>query len=216
MIRYQLLLVLLIFNFNAIYSQFLSGKDAQVLVKGKIFEENTLEPLVLSIEFRSQEGKKIKTQSNSNGEFEQLLPSGSKYLVILNSDSILRKEFNFIVDDSDKFIEQKTEWTAIKPKVGSRIFGGNIFLNSSSNLSEQGIESLKELQMLLRFNRSLYVSFEISNKENLYESRLNFLKNYVESWTREKARIEFNKMGKEQSNNDLNVKITKMSDFLNK
>lgn len=216
MIRYQLLLVLLIFNFNAIYSQFLSGKDAQVLVKGKIFEENTLEPLVLSIEFRSQEGKKIKTQSNSNGEFEQLLPSGSKYLVILNSDSILRKEFNFIVDDSDKFIEQKTEWTAIKPKVGSRIFGGNIFLNSSSNLSEQGIESLKELQMLLRFNRSLYVSFEISNKENLYESRLNFLKNYVESWTREKARIEFNIMGKEQSNNDLNVKITKMSDFLNK
>jgi len=206
----------LMLNLNVSFSQFLSGKDAQVLLKGVITEENTNQPLAVSIEMRTNDGKKIKTQSSATGEFEQLLPSGVEYLVILTSDEILRKEFNFKVDVSDKYTEQKTEWKAIKPAVGSKIFGGNIFTNGSTAIHDQGMESLKELQMLLRFNRNLYVDFQVSNQGNLASNRIAELNKLIESWTREKSRISLKVAEKESPNKDFFVYITKLSEFISK
>lgn len=211
-----IILIALFTSFNFSFSQFLSGKDAQVLLKGVIKDENTNIALAVSIEFRSKEGKKIKTFSSKDGKFEQLLPSGEEYLVILSSDDIIRKEFNFKIDDVTKFTEQETEWTAIKPDVGARIFYENIFSNGSANIDERGLEKLQELQKLLRFNRSLYVDFNISNLENLANQRISELNKLVDSWTREKARITIKVASNPKQEKDFSVYITKISDFLNK
>lgn len=203
------------------YAQFLSGKNAQVLIKGVTFDENTNQPIGVSIEFKSADGKKIKTQSNINsGLFEQLLPAGENYTVILSSDNILRKEFSFKVDVTDKFKEQKTEWSVLVPVVGAKIFAGNIFKKGTSSISDDGAQKLKELQMLLRFNRSLYVSFNIeSENESLSKDRVNELNTLLDTWMREKTRVELKsikKTAKNETVKDLYVHITKIEEFLNK
>ena len=211
-----LLAFLLAFNLNS-NAQFLSGDNTQILVKGIIIDENSKEPLGVSIEMRTEDGKKIKTQSNSEtGLFEQLLPSGVKYTVILNSDDILRKEFEFSTDVAEQYKEQLTEWTAVKPKKGSKVFSGNIFNAGKSEISSEGLKKLKELQMLLRFNRSLYVEFEISGENSLAEKRLSEINRHIESWTREKSRIELKPIENQSGDKDLLVRITKIEEFLSK
>lgn len=211
-----LLALLLAFNLNS-NAQFLSGDNTQILVKGIIIDENSKEPLGVSIEMRTEDGKKIKTQSNSEtGLFEQLLPSGVKYTVILNSDDILRKEFEFSTDVAEQYKEQLTEWTAVKPKKGSKVFSGNIFNAGQSEISSEGLMKLKELQMLLRFNRSLYVEFEISGENSLAEKRLSEISRHIESWTREKSRIELKPIENQSGDKDLLVRITKIEEFLSK
>lgn len=216
--RFQFFIIslLLAWNLNS-YAQFLSGENTQILVKGIIIEENTKEPIGVSIELRSEDGKKIKTQSNSEtGLFEQLLPSGVKYLVILNSDDVLRKEFEFSTEVADKYKEQVTEWTVVKPNMGSKIFSGNIFNPEQSEISSEGLKNLKELQMLLRFNRTISVVFEITGNQSLAQNRLNVLNNHIENWNREKSRIELKLNTNKSSDKDLLVRITKIEDFLNK
>jgi hypothetical protein len=216
--KFTLLLIICIFVFsNNIYTQFLSGKNSQVLVKGIVKDDNTNEPLGVSIELRGSDGKKLKTQSNSlTGLFEQLLPADMTYSVILNSDDIIRKEFEFKTDTATQFKEQEVEWTAIKPLPGAKIFSGAIFINDDSQISDLGESRLQEIQLLLRFNRSLYVVFEVAGDNALYMSRIDVLKNKIESWTREKSRIEYKSSQNKSNSNDLLVKITKIEDFLKK
>jgi hypothetical protein len=210
------LVFLLAYNLNT-NAQFLSGDNTQILVKGIIVDENTKEPLGVSIEMRSEDGKKIKTQSNSEtGLFEQLLPSGVNYTVILNSDDILRKDFEFSTDVAKEYKEQQTEWTVVKPRKGSKVFSGNIFNAGQSEISTEGLKMLKELQMLLRFNRSLYVAFEIKGDSGLAEKRLSEIRSHIENWTREKSRIELKPIENQSGDNDLFVRITKIEEFLSK
>lgn len=213
-----LITIVLIMNFsNNVFSQFLSGKNAQVLVKGIIVDENSNEPIGVSIELRTGDGKKIKTQSNSiTGLFEQLLPAGETYNVILTADDILRKEFEFNTDKSSEYKEQKAEWTVVKPIAGSRIFSGEIFKTGDSGISDEGSKKLKELQMLLRFNRSLYVSFELAGESSLVKNRMTELSKVIDEWAREKSRIEIKKSNKDSKNKDFYVYITKVEDFLSK
>jgi hypothetical protein len=209
-------LIFISLTYNS-FSQFLSGKNAQILVKGIIKDDNTQEPFAVNIEFRSADGKKIKTQSNSStGIFEQLLPAGEKFTAILSGDKIIRKEINLITDNADSYKEQKVEWTVVSPKPGVNLFSGEIFKQDSEKISDVGIETLKEIQMTLRFNRSLHVAFEVNAPNNLANHRIKELEQIVSSWVREKSRIEFKHIDKSQSNKDLFVKITKIEDFLNK
>ncbi len=202
---------------NNIYSQFLSGKNSQVLIKGIVRDDNTQEPLGVDIELRSIDGKKLKTKSNIlTGLFEQLLPADVIYTVYLNSDDIIRKEFEFKTDTASQFKEQEVEWTAIKPLPGAKIFSGDIFLKDNNQLTPAGESKLNEIQMLLRFNRSLFVVFEVTGDKQLSESRIDVLKKQVETWTREKSRIEYKSSQVMTGANNFYVKITKVEDFLKK
>lgn len=197
-------------------SQFLSGDNAQILVKGILVDENSGEPISAEIELRSKDGKKVKTQSNSiTGKFEQLLPSGESYTVIVNSEEIIRKEFEFTTETADAFKEQETKWTAVKPRTGVKIFSEDIFQSGSSELSTKGIDKLKQLQMLLRFNRSLFVSIAIGGDDNLKSDRIDRIRREIDKWTREKSRIE--NVGKsENSVKEVNVIVNKIEEFLGK
>lgn len=214
---FLILIVALISISQASFAQFLSGKNSQVLVKGTVKDENTSEPLGVDIEIRSLDGKKIKTQSNIiTGVFEQLLPSGESYIVILNSDDILRKEFEFSTEKTDSYKEQEAEWTAIKPLPGSKIFSGEIFSNGNDEITSDGQKKLKEIQMLLRFNRSLYVNFEISGESSLAQKRITTLNNVIGNWTREKSRIELVTNNSNTSAKDIIVKVNKIEEFIKK
>lgn len=216
--KFSLLILISIFVFsNNIYSQFLSGKNSQVLIKGIVRDDNTQEPLGVDIELRSIDGKKLKTKSNTlTGLFELLLPADVIYSVFLNSEDIIRKEFEFKTDTASQFKEQDVEWNVIRPLPGAKIFSGDIFLKDNNQLTQVGESKLKEIQMLMRFNRSLFVVFEVTGDKQLSESRIDALKKQVETWTREKSRIEYKSSQIISGANNFYVKITKVEDFLKK
>ncbi len=212
-----LLFIVLFMSFNYMSAQFLSGKNAQILVKGFVKEAETGEYLAVDIEFRTEDKKKIKTKSNLlDGSFEQLLPAGEKFIVILNSDDILRKEFSFTTDEASEYKEQKTEWTAVKPKEGSKVFTGDIFASGKQNLKPEAQNTLKELQMLMRFNRGIHVDFLVSGEKNIVEKRKVELSKIIACWIREKERINVITGSNSDKNSDLTVKIRKVEDFLSR
>jgi hypothetical protein len=204
--------------------------SVQILIKGKIVDELNHKPMGVNIEFRDKNGKKIKCQSNSiSGEFEQVFESGQKFSVILNSDEILRKEFKFSVIDTNQYIEQNADWIVIKPVPGATVFKGSVFDDKESQFSTAGLESLEELKMLMRFNRTLHVVFKIYTEEivtvkgkkkttsiniELLNNRVKVLQETISSWTMEKNRIELKPIDDLTDKNNLVVQITKLQSYV--
>jgi hypothetical protein len=204
--------------------------SVQVLVKGTIVDELNHKPIGVNIEFRDKAGKKIKCNSNSlSGEFEQILDGGQKYTVILNSDFILRKEFKFSVIDTNQYAEQKTDWFVIRPVPGATVFQGTVFNDKESQFSSDGMAALEELQMLLRFNRTLHVVFKVFTDEiitvkgkkkttsiniDLLNKRVKTIEETISSWTMEKARIQIKSIDNSIDKNNLVVQITKLQNYV--
>ncbi|HRP01116.1 MAG TPA: hypothetical protein PLE30_00540 [Candidatus Kapabacteria bacterium] len=188
--------------------------STQILVQGKIIDSQSKQAIGVNIEFKDTNGKKIKTQSNSQtGEFQQILESNTIYNVVLMSNDILRKEVKFHTLDTNSYAEQKVNFNVIKPIVGSIILDDNLFENNSNTLSNDSKDKLEELQLLLRFNRNLNVDIKVSSKnKDLMASRLEVLKNYINNWKRENPRITIN-VGNTNSDNIL-VQISTIKDFL--
>lgn len=195
-----------LFIFNSLFS-------AQVLLHGFVYDSQSKNPIGVAIEFRDSEGKKIKSQSNTlTGEFQQILESNTKYSVVLNSSDVLRREVKIKTLDTNQYAEQKIEFNVFKPVVGNKIFAGNIFYPNSTKISTDGEKELEELQLLLRFNRSLNVEFKISGDENLLKSRKDILANWIENWKREKSRIKI--LEGNEKEHDFIVKISDIKSYL--
>jgi len=202
--------------------------SAQIILNGRIIEENTQKPIGVNIELRDENGKKNKSQSNSlTGEFQFVVESNKTYNVILNSDEILRRDFKFKTLDTNTYAEQTVEWYVFKPKIGNRIFKGNIFKINTWQLTNEGEEILEEIKMTLRFNRNLFVNFNISAEniitdkkgkktiktdEKLLEQRKNVLISIVDTWTKEKNRIRINESN--DNNYDFIVQISDLKNYL--
>ncbi len=179
------------------FAQFGSKKGAQALVKGTVTDKDTGEPAGVKITIHTLNGKKIKTQSNSGtGHYEQLLPAGQVYKFVFTSYDILRKEQNVEVKQSAKFTEEEIDFTVQKLKKGLNLMDMNLFERNSSALTSTGKRKLKELQKIMRFNRSIKLdlivnandSFSNDSPKNqvneLVASRADALKNYIKNWKR--------------------------------
>lgn len=139
------------------------GSSIQVVVKGIVKDEFTNKPLGVLIQFKTANGKKIKINSNSiDGQFEQVFPAGEKVQVTLSGDNIFRTEFDFQVMNTEKYMEQKVEWTAKSIRVGAKVMSTNLFENGSTDLNQEAKQKLEELKEILRFNRNVNVDLSIN------------------------------------------------------
>ncbi len=182
---------------NYSLAQFGSKKGAQVLVKGMVTDTDTGEPVGVKITIHTVNKKKIKTKSNSiSGRFEQLLPGGQVYKFVFTNYDILRKEQTVKVRQSAKFTEEEINFTVQKLKKGVSLMDIAMFERNSSSLTSSGKRKLKELQKIMRFNRSVKLdlivnasdSFGSGTPQNqiseLVGRRAAALTNYIKDWKR--------------------------------
>ncbi len=157
-----ILTVLLLLPLNSLLSQ-----PLPIVVKGKIADEQTGEPMGVDIEFRNSDGKKIKINSNSlTGEFQQVLNAGEFYEVILSGSNIIRKVDRFKVDHYDSYDEQEQNFTVKKLEPGRTLFRLSPFEKGSSQIIGDELESIFiELQEIMKFNRAVYFEFVVNAKE---------------------------------------------------
>lgn len=150
-------------------SLLLSQSDKQIyniggniLVKGRVTCEKTNEPVGTEIEFRSQNGKKIRTQSNSiTGNWEQVLPP-DKYTVVLHSWNVARKTYEIEVRPKSKYTEITKDFTVLRLLPGDELIQIQYFKTNSSEMQSDISEIIQQIKEILKFNRGAEITFYVS------------------------------------------------------
>lgn len=145
-------LIILIISANNIF-----GNVDNVLLQGKLINENDGSAIGAEVTFEDSEGDKIKVNADIlTGAFEQLLKANHEYKITFQSPDIIRKVVDFKTKEATNYGEQKAEFSVIKLEANAKIMTLNLS-DDGKNLSEIGKKSINELKILLRFNRSLYI-----------------------------------------------------------
>lgn len=146
-------LFVLFLTTNYVYSQI------PLVVKGKVTDEFSGKPVSCTIEFRTHDGKKIKVNSMTDGSYQQVLSSGQTVDVYLYNWDVLREKVSYTVPDKEEYQEIEKNFTAKKLEKGNLIYKEDFFGKSSSSLNSGTDQFLKDLNTIMRFNRS--VSFDL-------------------------------------------------------
>lgn len=142
------------------------AQSVPVLLKGNVTEDKNNEPIGIQIEFRSRDGKKIRTQSNAKyGTYEQLLNAGESYEVVLSSPNIVRKIDSVKLEPSTKFGEQSANFSVTKLAPGVELFGIDAFDKLSATPKTALLDDLEEIKEMLKFNRSISIEFVVTAKD---------------------------------------------------
>lgn len=194
-----------VFTFT-FYSATLNAQSlgSQVILKGKVVDLYTGNPVECELEFRPEGGNKIRIRSNSiSGEYEQVFNIGEKVTVSFNAFNVLKEEQQVtIVKQNSGSIEQKQDFKV-------KVFSQGAVLNSiqgfsvgDNKLNSSGKTLLEDLKTLLRFNRSVYINIEV-NSEDTY--KIQKIDKNVEPYN------ELNTKGKKKSPKELNALKAKIA-----
>lgn len=187
-----LFLALLTIN---LYSQndkkFVGQKGVQVILKGKITDENSGKPIGITMDFRFQNGKKFKIQSNSiDGSYSQILNAGDEFEIIFaNNYDIPRTIRKVKVIDTNSFTEQEMDFAIKKFEVGAKFTEFPIFDENSTAISESGKSELDKIRELMLFNRSVKFEFVV-NAHNTYFNKVE-KKEVVKKKGKKKSETEY-------------------------
>lgn len=178
--------------FIFLFASHISYGEIPLVVKGKVLDEFSGEPLLCTIEFRTNNGKKIKVNTLEDGSYQQVLTSGMTYDVYIYDWNILRTNLSYSVPYKEDYQEIEKDFYVKKLEKGNTIYKEDFFERSSSSLTAEAEKFLKELNTTMRFNRSvkfdLYVNahdtYSRSSRKirSLVEKRISTLKEKIDSF----------------------------------
>lgn len=161
----------LIIVFLESYSSF--AKPIQIVVKGILKDELTGVPIEANIEFRTPDGRRFKSKSNSlDGKFEQVFNSGEEVDVILTNYDVVKKTIPFKVIDTIAYTEQKVEFTAKKLQFGSKLFKLNMFEPNSATLNPAFKTYLDSLKDFMMFNRNFKINISVNSHDTYSKEKI--------------------------------------------
>lgn len=208
----QIALFLVFFSFyNVQINAQIINKSVQVLVKGKITDFYTNNPMQVEIRFEDPSGKFFKISSNSlTGNYEQVLQSGTKYDVRLNSNFIFPTSYELITPNAEQYLEIDQDYQVIKLEKGTTALALDIFQAGSNIINVNAIDLINDLNVKMRFNRSVKVNFEI----NVIDSREQFEKEITKKIKKKTIKQKsFDKVGFESlGDNRLKQAISSLKD----
>jgi len=203
------IIVALMFNSNQVVAQ------GQTMLKGKVLDVNSNNPLSLDVEIRSKSGVKMKLKSHfQEGTFEQLLNRNEAYTIIFDDDNILKTEFEITITGEGNYYEQEETFKVTSLSSGAKIGTYNIFKANSAEFSDSFNSIKKEIMTMLRVNRAVFAEFLVGDNKSgkdatLIKKRVESLENEISTkWKPFKDRIKFSS-GKDASN-DLIILVDKV------
>lgn len=144
----------------ATFSQFINNSKVQLILKGKVTDEYTGNPVGAIIEFRTNTGKKFKIKSDSvSGEYQQVFQSGESIEAIIYDWDVIRQKFNITLPDTNQYAEIERNFVVKHLKENLVAFRFNCFDKGSAQILPNAADSLLSLDEVLRFNRN--VKFEV-------------------------------------------------------
>lgn len=209
--RIATVLAIILFCVNGLYSQI---SQEQVMIKAKLVDENTGEPLGAEIEFKLESGKKfVKKSDKTTGKFDVLIPENTTYEVEVSGNDVYREVFSYTSPSTGEESYKEFEHTFKVKKLapGVVVSKQKIFAENSSELTQAGKNSLDAFKTNMRFNRNAEFNFQVNaQSKSVAEKRLASLKEYLSDWRRYLRMIEFSTG---TGSDDLIIKISKVKDI---
>lgn len=141
----------------------LNAIAGQYLVKGTITDKFSGKPTGSTIEFRTPDGKKIKTQSNSvSGEYQQVLETGVQYDVIFTGSDLARQIEKLPSAQSDSYHEVVANFSVKKFFSGMEFDRVDAFKSGSSSMGQGATKAFDELQEVMKFNRNVVFELRVN------------------------------------------------------
>ncbi len=137
------------------------AKKVVTILKGKVIDENTAQPLGATISLVDNETKKVLakiTTDPANGDFELIIPHGGNYGVATEREGYLFNSMNFSLPKFAEYQEIDTHIIMARAEVGSKVILKNIFFDvGKSDLKNESIAEVEKIQELLVANPTLKV-----------------------------------------------------------
>ncbi|NJM26016.1 MAG: OmpA family protein [Bacteroidia bacterium] len=139
------------------------SRDERVVtvLKGKVIDEVTANPLGARISLVDNATKKVIARINSNpttGDFELVIPHGGNYGVATEKEGYLFNSINFNLPKFAEFQEIDTHIIMVRAEIGSKVVLKNIFFDTGrSDLKTESISEVEKIQELLLANPHLRV-----------------------------------------------------------
>jgi outer membrane protein OmpA-like peptidoglycan-associated protein/Tol biopolymer transport system component len=136
-------------------------KKVVTILKGKVIDENTANPLGATISLVDNETKKVLakiTTDPANGDFELIIPHGGNYGVATEKAGYLFNSINFNLPKFAEYQEIDTHIIMVRAEVGSKVILKNIFFDvGKADLKQESIAEVEKIQELLLGNPNLKV-----------------------------------------------------------
>lgn len=137
------------------------AKRIVTVLRGKVIDENTANPLEATITLVDNTTKKIISKISSDavsGDFELVIPHGGNYGVATERAGYLFNSINFNVPKFAEYQEIDTHIIMVRAEVGSKVVLKNIFFDSGkSDFKQESLVELENINKLLAANPNLKV-----------------------------------------------------------
>jgi outer membrane protein OmpA-like peptidoglycan-associated protein/tetratricopeptide (TPR) repeat protein len=153
-------------------------KDLKIgtILKGKVIDANTAEPLAARMTLTDNEKNVVLSIVNSDpatGDFEMFIPHGGNYGVSTEKEGYLFNSINFNLPAFSEMQEIDTHIIMEKAEVGSKVVLKNIFFDTGkSDLKQESVAELETMRKLLEKNPALKVQIN-GHTDNVGEATYN-------------------------------------------
>ncbi|OGU59492.1 MAG: hypothetical protein A2X64_08220 [Ignavibacteria bacterium GWF2_33_9] len=159
------ILALCLFAFNSHSDAQVFGR--QILLKGAVTDSYDGKPVAVEIRIEDEKGKYFKIQSNSlTGNYEQILEADKNYKIRLNAKNILPTYFDVKTDTTSNYGEQEQNFFVTKLEKGRAVQCFDLFPTGESNLNSEVQNIFDEMNLNMRFNRSVSFYFEVTSDDS--------------------------------------------------
>jgi outer membrane protein OmpA-like peptidoglycan-associated protein len=146
--------------YDPMVQQFKDNRVVTVL-RGKVIDETTAQPLAASITLVDNESKRVIARietEEETGDFELVIPHGGNYGVTTQRSGYLFNSINFNVPKFAEYQEIDTHVIMVKAEVGSKAVLRNIFFDiGKSDLKNHSIAEIEQIVQLLEANPHMSV-----------------------------------------------------------
>lgn len=138
-------------------------KDLEIVtvLKGKVIDEHSAQPLAATISLVNNETNKVITRIHSDpvtGNFELHIPHGGNYGVATERTGYLFNSINFNLPSFAEYQEIDTHIIMVKAEVGSKVVLKNVFFDTGkADLKQESIAEVENIIELLEKNPHLHV-----------------------------------------------------------
>ncbi len=131
------------------------------VLKGKVIDETTAEPLSAVISLVDNETQKVLsklTVDSLSGDFELVIPHGGNYGVTTERPGYLFNSINFSLPKFAEYQEIDTHIIMVRAEVGSKTVLKNIFFDvGKAELKQASLAEVQKIEELLKSNPKLKV-----------------------------------------------------------
>lgn len=170
--RYFVFLIAVIFCIP-IFHTISNANSIQIVLKGKVVDEFSGQPLSASIEIRTQVDKRFTIKTNPvDGSFSQVLNAGERYVLIFYNYDIIRQFDTIRTEEVAKYTEQEMTFEVKRLKPGLTIFSLNGFESGQSIMTDTLKKVIASMFEALRFNRCFKLKFTVNSHDTYFEKGL--------------------------------------------